>query len=103
MAENEQQPELIPPTNAAKELSKLGAAKGGQARAQKLTPERRREIARAAIQARWEKQGKLGRLVQATHGSPDRPLRIGEIEIPCFVLEDGRRVLAQRGLIVALG
>jgi hypothetical protein len=31
------------------------ARKGGKARAKKLTPERRREIARNAVQARWAK------------------------------------------------
>jgi P63C domain len=41
-------------------------------------------------------------IVQATHGSIDRPLRIGNIEIPCYVLEDGRRVLVQQGLLKAL-
>ena len=41
-------------------------------------------------------------IVQATHGSFDRPLRIGNIEIPCYVLEDGRRVLVQQGLLKAL-
>lgn len=42
-------------------------------------------------------------LVRATHGSPDNPLRIGDVEIPCYVLEDGRRVIHQRGLVAALG
>ena len=42
-------------------------------------------------------------LVQATHGAVDHPLRIGEFEIPCYVLEDGRRVLVQQGLLKALG
>src|SRR2546430_16413253 len=41
-------------------------------------------------------------IVQATHGSIDRPLRIGNIEIPCYVLEDGRRVIVQQGLLKAL-
>lgn len=40
---------------------------------------------------------------QATHGSSDHPLRIGDLEIPCFVLEDGRRVLIQSSMISALG
>lgn len=40
---------------------------------------------------------------QATHGSSDHPLRIGSLEIPCYVLEDGRRVLVQNGMITALG
>lgn len=42
-------------------------------------------------------------VLRATHGSPDHPLRIGEMEIPCYVLEDGRRVLHQRGMVKALG
>ena len=33
----------------------------------------------------------------------DRPLRIGDIEIPCYVLADGTRVLAQRGLQAGIG
>ncbi len=36
-------------------------------------------------------------------GAPDRPLIIGDIEIPCYVLEDETRVLSQRGFIQALG
>ena len=42
-------------------------------------------------------------VIQATHGSEDHPLRIGDIEIPCYVLEDGRRIFSQRGLITSLG
>jgi len=37
-------------------LSKLGASKGGEARAAKLTPEQRREIAKRAALARWSKK-----------------------------------------------
>ncbi len=36
-------------------LGKLGGAKGGKARADKLTPEQRKEIARIAARARWKK------------------------------------------------
>lgn len=36
-----------------KHLSNLGASKGGKARADKLSSERRKEIARKAAQARW--------------------------------------------------
>lgn len=35
------------------ERGKLGGAKGGKLRAERLTPERRTEIARRAAQARW--------------------------------------------------
>jgi hypothetical protein len=34
-------------------LGRLGGKKGGPARAQKLTPEQRREIAKKAAEARW--------------------------------------------------
>lgn len=40
---------------AAVTLGRLGGIKGGKSRAEKLTPERRREIAMAAARARWEK------------------------------------------------
>ena len=36
-------------------LGRLGGKKGGQARANKLYPERRQEIARKAARARWNK------------------------------------------------
>lgn len=40
---------------AAVALGRLGGKKGGKARAERLTPEQRAEIARAAAQARWKK------------------------------------------------
>ena len=75
-----------------------GRAKGGLARASRLTPEQRSDIARRAALARHSVEIK-----EATHGSADRPLRIGDIEIPCYVLADGTRVLSQRGLQTGIG
>ncbi len=40
---------------AAVALGRLGGLKGGKARAEKLSSERRREIARKAVLARWNK------------------------------------------------
>ncbi len=40
---------------AAVVLGRLGGKKGGHARAKKLTPEQRSDIARRAAQARWQK------------------------------------------------
>jgi hypothetical protein len=40
---------------AAVALGRLGGLKGGKARAEALTPERRKEIAKKAIAARWAK------------------------------------------------
>ena len=41
---------------AAVALGRLGGKKGGKARAAKLTPEQRSEIARKAARARWGSQ-----------------------------------------------
>jgi len=41
---------------AAVELGRLGGRKGGKARAEKLSPERRKEIAKKAAEARWAKK-----------------------------------------------
>jgi hypothetical protein len=43
------------PNPNASALGRLGASRGGRARAAVLTPTRRREIARAAARARWSK------------------------------------------------
>jgi len=41
---------------AAVVLGKLGGSKGGKIRAARLSPERRSEIARKAVLARWAKE-----------------------------------------------
>ena len=41
---------------AAQALSKLGASKGGKARAKNLTAKKRKAIAKKAAEARWQKQ-----------------------------------------------
>jgi hypothetical protein len=41
---------------AAVALGRLGGIKGGKARANKLTPERRKQIAQKAAQSRWGKK-----------------------------------------------
>ena len=41
---------------AARILGRLGGKKGGPARAAKLTPEQRQEIAKKAAKARWAKK-----------------------------------------------
>ena len=41
---------------AAVALGRLGGKKGGKARAQRLSPKRRSEIARLAAQTRWSKE-----------------------------------------------
>jgi hypothetical protein len=73
---------------------------GGKARAAKLSKEERKEIASNAAQVRWGKEGT--QYPMAKYGSPDRPLKIGNMEIPCYVLDDGRRVITQAGMLLAL-
>jgi P63C domain len=75
-----------------------GKAKGGFARAAVLSKAKRKDIAQRAALARWQ-----GPMKKAVHGSSDRPLRLGGIAIPCYVLEDETRVLSQRGLHTGIG
>jgi len=57
----ESTPEIIQPNEPdqknphAVALGRLGGLKGGKARAKKLTPEQRKEIAQIAATARWKK------------------------------------------------
>jgi hypothetical protein len=65
---------------------------GGKARAEALSPEERSQIATAAAEARWKAP-------KATHKGV---LTIGEVRIPCAVLEDGKRVLSENGITNAI-
>lgn len=76
-----------------------GRAKGGKARASKLTPAERTKSAKKAAQARWS--GPEPR--RAISGSADRPLMIGDVAIECYVLEDGTRVITQGAMLAAVG
>ena len=55
--EKEDKPETPakPKNPHAVELGRLGGKKGGKARAEKLTPEQRKEIAKKAANKRWNK------------------------------------------------
>lgn len=90
------------PSEAAKALSALGAAKGGLARAKKLTPEQRSEIARGAVEARWRMAGK-DPMPRATHkGNFQQEFGF---DVDCYVLDDEAHtaVISQRGMAQALG
>ena len=77
--------------------------RGGHARSKKLTPEERKAIASTGAQARWAKaRPERQHLPKAICGSTDRPLRIGDLAIPCYVLDDERRVLTVAGMQEAL-
>jgi hypothetical protein len=53
-----EEPRLLPPEKnaAAVELGLKGGAEGGKARAAGMTPEERKESARKAAAARWDKK-----------------------------------------------
>jgi len=71
------------------------ASSGGKARAKRLSKEERQEIARNAALARWGDD--------ATTAILDGSLAIGDQEIRCAVLTDGRRVLSQQTMLKTLG
>ncbi len=68
-------------------------SKGGKARAEKLSPDERKVIAKAAADARWSLQ-------QATHSGT---LQIGDMNFPCSVLADGTRILTQSDFMTGMG
>jgi len=70
-------------------------AKGGHARAKKLTSEQRKEIARNAALTRWE-----GEVPQASH---EGTFEIGEATISAAVLPNHKRLLTQATFLRALG
>ena len=74
-----------------------GKAKGGLARAESLTPEKRKEIAVRAAQVRWA-SGLPRAVAEGT-------LVIGSLRVPCAVLDDpdSTRVLTQEGFLTAIG
>ena len=81
-------------------MTETPQSKGGRIRADKLSKEKRSEIAKTSAVARWEREKRLPR---ATHGSQDRPLHIADIAIDCYVLDNGVRVISQRGMFRGMG
>jgi hypothetical protein len=109
------------PPNGKTNNTNLDAAKGGRARAEVLTAEDRSEIARKAAQTRWAKAGKPQPASEPPAPPENRPiavaeddgdalpyskfpgrLPIGDAELECHVLSDGRRVLTAREVVRAL-
>src|SRR5437773_1699020 len=96
----------VNPEQAGKALSKLGASKGGEARAAKLTQEQRSDIARRAVRARWAKVKGYEPIVLSPEASvaesgslPEAKykgfLNLMNLEIPCYVLENEQRVIGR--------
>jgi P63C domain len=92
-------------SSAGRELGRLGAKKGGRARARALSPAERSEIARRAVRARWAKSGKVftapvgvARVEEVPRSVFRGPLTIEGMDFEAHVLSDGRRVLGQEGV-----
>lgn len=45
----------------------------------------------------------MDKLLKSIYGSDKTPLKLGDLEIPCYVLEDGTRVFSGRGVQKAIG
>lgn len=75
-----------------------GRARGGFARAQALTPEKRHDIAKKGAAARWGARPP-GALPVAEHRGK---LELANIVIPCAVLSTEQRVLTENGITYAL-
>jgi len=94
---------------AAKVLARIGGLKGGKARAEALTPEQRKEIAREAATARWSRKKEHPEEQDIPEAINSGVLTIGDMSIPCAVikvLKDGEpvptRVLSEHGITNAL-
>jgi hypothetical protein len=84
-----------------KKRSGLNPSKGGEARAASLSAERRKEIARKAVQARWAK------VTTAPKRPTEKPdgslpvakykgfLNIMDVDLPCYVLDTGERIIGR--------
>jgi hypothetical protein len=73
------------------------ATAGGIARAASLSPDQRREIAQKGATRRWLGHAKP---VRATHAGT---IKLGDLELACANLPDGRRVVSEAAMMAALG
>jgi hypothetical protein len=92
-------------------------SKGGAARAVALSPERRKEIGKAAAAARWKPTIsmsdlnliELDELDDNLDSTPDLPvarwrgmLNLVGVDVPCYVLEDGQKIIGRTSATEAL-
>lgn len=72
-------------------------SKGGRARAEALTEDQRKQIARQAATARWDAESNLPK------ASYVGELKISDMVFPCSVLSDGTRILTQSDFMTGMG
>lgn len=92
-------------------LGRKGGKKGGKARAEKLSPERRKFIAKKAAAMRWAKPPEnipIESLQEESieYTSPfakfSGELSLGGNPVDCYVLDTGERVISLRGTLKAM-
>ena len=71
---------------------------GGIARSRSLSAEARSAIASQAARKRWGDTA-----LPAIAGSEEKPLTIGGIDVECYVLEDGTRLITYTSFLKAIG
>lgn len=76
---------------------------GGVARARSLSEDERSDIAKLGAAARWSPVDGGEDVQKAIFGKPDKMLKIGDVSVECYVLEDFTRVLSGRGMQQAIG
>ena len=62
------------------ELGRIGGKKGGKARAERMTPEQRREAARKAVQVRWARKYAKRSIQAYLEGLKELPWVLGVIK-----------------------
>jgi P63C domain. len=87
---------------AAVALGRLGGKKGGRARAEKLTPAQRKEIAQKAAQTRWENKIMSETLPEPPFAKYRGELLLGDKSVDCYVLDTGERVISLRATVKAI-
>lgn len=73
---------------------------GGKARAEKLSPTERQEIAKNAADARWIKRNDPSHIPEANYQGL---LPIGNVDLECYVLSDKRRLFHKKEMASILG
>ena len=85
--------------HGAPEMTKSPQSQGGTTRAEKLTTEQRREIAKTAAAARWNRIEDPQRVPEA---DSQGVLFIGDVGLEVYVLDDKRRVISKKAMANAL-
>lgn len=79
------------------EREPVGRAKGGVARAEALSDEKRKEIASHAAKERWAKvRSGVPRERHESVITHEGTLKLGDMAVPCFVTDTGERLIASR-------